>query len=176
MFVVDSTQLAATRFDAVVAEYGPALTRLARGYEADADRQRDLVQEIHVAIWRALPTFEGRSSLRTFVFRVAHNVAVTHVVRGNRDQLARCVSLDELPNEREPVGSGAGAEARDQLRQLDALVRALRPLERQIIVLYLEGCSHAEISEITGLTPENVAVKVHRIKSALQGALSKGAS
>jgi RNA polymerase sigma-70 factor (ECF subfamily) len=61
------SQVAEARFSAVAADYGPAIERLARGYERDEDRQRDLVQEILVAIWRALPAFEGRSSLRTWV-------------------------------------------------------------------------------------------------------------
>src|ERR1019366_370354 len=76
-------------FRAVTAEYGPALQRLARGTEADEARQQDLVQEILVALWQALPSFEGRSSMRTWVYRVAHNVAASHVVKRQRDRLAR---------------------------------------------------------------------------------------
>jgi RNA polymerase sigma-70 factor (ECF subfamily) len=60
-------------------EYGPALERLARAYEVDAGRREDLLQEIHSALWRSLRTFDGRCSLRTWVYRVAHNTAVTHI-------------------------------------------------------------------------------------------------
>jgi RNA polymerase sigma-70 factor (ECF subfamily) len=59
----------------VAAEFGGALERLARAYEADSDRCRDLLQEIHVALWRSLARFDGRCSMRTWVYRVAHNVA-----------------------------------------------------------------------------------------------------
>ena len=60
---------------------GAALRRLAAAYEADAGRREDLVQETCVAIWTALPRFRGASSLRTFVFKIAHNQALKHVAR-----------------------------------------------------------------------------------------------
>ena len=72
------------RYAEVAAEYGAALERLARGYERDSDKRRDLLQEIHIALWRSLARFDGRCSVRTWVYRVAHNVATSRVVR------ARC--------------------------------------------------------------------------------------
>ncbi len=63
------------------AEFGPALDRLARGYEADADLRRDLRQDIHTELWRSLARFDGRCSLRTWVYRVAHNTAASHVLK-----------------------------------------------------------------------------------------------
>jgi RNA polymerase sigma-70 factor (ECF subfamily) len=60
---------------------GAALGRLARAYERDADQRRDLLQEIHVALWRSLSRFDGRCSLRTWVYRVAHNTAISKTVR-----------------------------------------------------------------------------------------------
>lgn len=161
-------------FQAIAVEHGPSLSRMARGYEADTDRQRDLVQEILVAIWRALPAFEGRSSERTWALRIAHNVAVTHVVKGTRDRLSTCVSIEDLAEGRLPASDPAEqAEARDAVRRLAQLVRALRPGDRQIILLHLEGLGATEIAEVAGITPENAAVKVHRIKGALKTALAK---
>ena len=58
-------------FERVLAEFGPALARLAVGYEREADRRRDLLQEIHLALWRSLAIYDGRCSLRTWVYRVA---------------------------------------------------------------------------------------------------------
>ncbi|MDQ2773719.1 MAG: hypothetical protein M3Y57_02150 [Acidobacteriota bacterium] len=77
---------------------GAAIQRLARGYEADPERRRDLVQEIHVELWRSLRLFDRRCSLQTWVYRVAHNVAASHIVRGRR-MLARLVDLDVLETE-----------------------------------------------------------------------------
>jgi RNA polymerase sigma-70 factor (ECF subfamily) len=162
------------RFRALVAEHGAAIGRLARGYEADEGRQQDLVQEILVAIWSALPRFEGRSSLRTWLYRIAHNVAVSHALKGRRDRLVRAVPIDDFDDEGliEAVRSATReVEGRDAIQRLAALVRALRPVDAQVILLYLEGLEHAEISEVTGLSRDNIAVKIHRIKTALAAAM-----
>lgn len=158
-------------FRALTAEYGAALQRLARGTEADEARQQDLVQEILVALWQALPSFEGRSSLRTWVYRVAHNVAASHVVKRQRDRLARAVPIED---EALVANAAREAEGRDAVSRLASLVRALRPADAQVILLYLEGLEHAEIGEVTGLSEANVAVKVHRIKVVLKRAFEKG--
>jgi RNA polymerase sigma-70 factor (ECF subfamily) len=162
------------QFERVAAEYGAAISRVARGYEADEDRQRDLVQEIFVAVWRALPSFEGRSSLRTWAFRVAHNVALAHVARSVRARRFRSISLSELEEGHIPHEDARPTlEDRDALEKLAALVRLLRPLDRQIILLHLEGLEHREIAEVSGLSQGHVGVKVHRIKGALGAALRK---
>jgi RNA polymerase sigma-70 factor (ECF subfamily) len=164
----------AARLNAISAEYGRALARLARGYEADEARQQDLMQEILVAIWRSLPSFEGRASMRTWVYRIAHNVAVSHVVKRRRDRLARSVALTDDAHAALARNAAHEAEGRDAVGRLAALVRALRPADAQVILLHLEGLEHAEIAEVTGLSRENVAVKVHRIKAALARALEEG--
>lgn len=68
-------------YERCAAEFGPALDRLAAAYEASPDSRRDLLQDIHTALWRSLRGNDGRCSLRTWTFRVAHNVASTHVTR-----------------------------------------------------------------------------------------------
>ncbi len=67
--------------------FGAALERLARAYEADPDKRRDLMQEIHLALWRSFDGFAGRCSLRTWVYRVAHNTAASHVIRQRRSRV-----------------------------------------------------------------------------------------
>ena len=80
-------------------EFGAALERLAYAYEADADRRLDLVQEIHMALWRSLGKFDGRCSLRTWVYRVAHNVATSHVIRRVRGIGPVFITLEEAETE-----------------------------------------------------------------------------
>src|ERR1700754_4663912 len=82
-------------YDRAVAEHGAALNRVARSYEADADKRDDLLQEIHLALWRSFASFDERCSLRTWVYRVAHNVGASHVVRQRRTS-SRLVGLDVL--------------------------------------------------------------------------------
>lgn len=167
-----SPPLAAPSFDELSRTYHAALHRLARGYEARADKQDDLVQEILIALHRALPSFEGRASVRTWVHRIAHNVAVDHVRRERRGSLAQTVTLDELEASADPRADTARiVDHKRKVERLAELVRTLRPLDRQVVLLHLEGMDPQEIADVTGLTPENVATKAHRIKRALATAL-----
>ena len=143
--------------------YGPSLTRLARGYEADPDVRRDLLQDIHLQLWRSLAHFDQRCSLRTWVYRVAHNVATSHVVK-QRNIRERLVAVEEI----ESIAV-ADALPRDQaLGRLWDLIQRLKPLDRQVIISYLEGWDANSTAEVTGLSASNVAMKVHRIKNILK--------
>jgi RNA polymerase sigma-70 factor, ECF subfamily len=144
-------------------EYGAAIGRLARAYEADAEARRDLLQDIHLQLWRSFENFDGRCSVRTWVYRVAHNVATGHVIRQRRIS-SRLVSLEEV----ESLPGKQGTDETAAIEQLSAVIQRLKPLDRQIIVLYLEGMDAVSTGEITGLTPGNVAMKVHRIKNLLR--------
>ena len=145
-----------------VADFGPALERLARSYEADGDKRRDLLQEIHLAMWRSFGQVQHQCSLRTWVYRVAHNVGATHVVRDRRVKSRRFVGLDEVASTPAPV-----EDRRNTLERMYTLIQLLKPLDRQVILLYLEGTDAASIGEITGLSAGNVATKIHRIKTVL---------
>lgn len=158
-------------YDEAVATHGPALARLARAYEADGELCRDLQQDIHVALWRSLETFDERCSLRTWVYRVAHNVACTHVVRAKRG--VGLVSLDELELPAQ-ADDEAHADRRIALERLLKLIHRLAPLERQVILLYLEGMDNGAIAEITGLSSANLNTKVHRIKKILADRFREG--
>lgn len=154
-------------YQEVVATYGPALDRLTRVYEADPERRRDLLQEVHVALWRSLAAFDERCSLRTWVYRVAQNVGASHVVSARRARPAAFVglgTLDQLADEAAPEDVVAHRSA---LGRLLELVRQLHPIDRQVILLYLEGLDGAAIGEVTGLTAGHVTTKINRIKGAL---------
>ena len=153
-------------YSQVAGEYGGALERLARAYEGDLDRRRDLLQEIHVALWRSLARFDHRCSMRTWVYRVAHNVATSRVIRARDRTLTfvDVVTLESIPD------NSDGEAMLDRGRTLDrvyALIRQLRPIDRQIMLLDLEDVDAPTIAEVTGLTARNVATKVHRIKQVL---------
>lgn len=153
-------------FDAM-ASCGPAIGRLVRGYEYDPSRQADLSQEIQIALWQSFAVFDGRCSIRTWVYRIAHNVAAAHVVKARRSNSARWISLDEvaeLPQDGEAETQIGEAIALVRLR---STIRRLRPPDAQIMMLWLEGEEAAAIGEITGIAPGAVATKVHRIKAAL---------
>jgi len=163
------------RYHQAAAEYGPALERLARGYEFDPDRRRDLLQEIHLALWRSFAVFDGRCSPRTWVYRVAHNTAVSYGIARRRSGDRSLVSLEAVEAELAGAGSDGGAAAdRQVLARVTELIQRLEPLDRQVILSYLEGMEASEIGEITGLAPGNVATKIHRIKAVLARRFSQG--
>jgi len=170
--IVDSPQDA--HYREAAAEYGAALERLAGAYEADPDRRRDLLQEIHLALWRSFAGFNGLCSLRTWVYRVAHNAAASHVLRERRIRAQVLVTVEELESMPDPSAPEAAADQRQSLDRLLALVQTLKPLDRQVILSYLEGLDAAAISEITGISPGNVATKIHRIKNVLTRRFHQG--
>lgn len=160
------------RYLEAAAEFGAALDRLARGYEADADLRRDLKQEIHTALWKSLPRFNGRCSLRTWVYRIAHNTAASHVLKHRaRQAFVGLDQLDEISGDDDPERAVVEQDARQRLL---ALVQALKPEDRQLTLLYLEGLDTAAIGEVTGLPPATVAVKIHRIKAVLARRFQQG--
>jgi RNA polymerase sigma-70 factor (ECF subfamily) len=161
------------RYLAAAAEFGPALTRLARAYEDDPDQRRDLLQEVHLALWRSLAVFDGRCSLRTWIYRVAHNVAASHVAKRKRVR-TRQVSLDELSCAADRDDPEATVGERRALARLRDMVRALKAPDSQIMLLYLEDLDASAIGEITGLSAGAVATKISRVKAILAGRFSQG--
>jgi RNA polymerase sigma-70 factor (ECF subfamily) len=154
--------------------YGPAIDRLARAYEADADQRRDLVQEIHVALWRSFSAFDGRCSARTWVYRVAHNAATSHVLKARRFRLDGLTGLEEIAGAAGGDNPEQTAGDNQALDRLMTLVRRLRPSDRQLVLLYLEDFDAAAISEVTGLTAGAVATKIHRLKALLARRFHQG--
>jgi RNA polymerase sigma-70 factor (ECF subfamily) len=155
--------------------YGPALDRLARAYEADPDTRRDLLQDIHLQLWRSFEHFDGRCSLRTWVYRVAHNVATGHVVRQRRMR-EKLASIEEIEAMASDAQSERIAGQNQALERLSMLIQQLKPLDRQIIVSYLEGMDANSTAEVTGLSASNVAMKIHRIKNILKCWFDEGES
>lgn len=151
------------------------LDRLPAGYEADPDKRRDLRQEIHLQLWRSFEAFDGRCSLKTWTLRVAHNTAASYVI-SERRRNARLIRLEEIEGNNDSgalrVRPASGGQAGDidrerALQDVQQLILKLRPLDRQIIISYLEGMDAASVAEITGLTTANIGMKIHRIKKIL---------
>jgi len=141
-------------------EHDRSLRRLAASYERDAARQEDLVQDIWFAVWRALPRFRDECSERTFIFRIAHNRAVSHVDHWQR---RRTDALDDdatfLAPDPDPEDALSQQQRHERLRRA---VQSLPISMRQVVVLALEGLTHAEIAAILGITDNNVAVRLTR--------------
>lgn len=155
------------RYRLAVARYGPDLARFAMGYERDPARRQELLQEIHVALWQSFAGYREECSLRTWVYRVAHNIGVTHVQRSVRAGPHLSLDIDEAEAVADERADIAHTEQRLDLERLLALIHRLAPLDREVMLLYLEGMDAAGIGDITGLSARNVATKIHRIKALL---------
>ncbi len=155
-------------FAELMARHGPGLARVARAYSrTDTD---DLLQEITLAIWQALPGFRRECSERTFVFRVAHNRAWTF---SERRRARPTTELDEsIPGTGDPETSLAEARRRDALWEG---IRALAPPARMVLTLALEGLTHEEIGEVLGVSAGSVAVRLSRARAQLREWMQGGA-
>jgi RNA polymerase sigma-70 factor (ECF subfamily) len=153
------------QYEDLLNEYGPALSRLAVCYESLPQAREDLLQEIRLALWAALPKFRGECSWRTFVYRIAHNRSLTHIWR--RRGLPQ--QLEEAPvvvdPRADPESSAIQSDARSGL--LNA-VRALPVPYRQVIMLVLEDLTRAEISAVLGTSEGSVAVRLNRARKMLR--------
>ncbi len=161
-------------FPRLYAEHGALLGRTVRSYARTIAEREDLDQEIALAIWRALPTFRGESSERTFVLRIAHNQAITFMDKRRRTPMAAAsaVDTDELAHAAPDPEVIAGLSER-----MRALFEALHRLpfgQRQVLVLALEGLTHEEIGDVLGVTANNVAVRVNRARNELRRSMGHG--
>lgn len=153
-----------TLFNEAVDAHMGIFLKTARGFVTnDADRA-DLTQEMLLAAWQALPTYNGKCKLSTFLYRIAHNRALNWQRSHSRyhrklDNLAAFPHLAPSPD-------NSDAHQR-QLDWLYALVRRLAPADRTLIMLQLDRLSHREIADVTGLSESNVGVRLHRIKQWL---------
>jgi len=152
-------------YNRATADYGDALDRLVRAYELDPDKRRDLLQEIHLALWRSFDRFEARCSLRTWVYRVAHNIAISHVIRYRRARLL--LSLEEIESIPMRNDETCDADNRLDLERLLELIHQLNPVDREVMLLYLEDLDATTIGEILEMSAVNVRSKIHRIKELL---------
>jgi RNA polymerase sigma-70 factor (ECF subfamily) len=153
-------------YEAASREFGAALGRLTCAYERDVDRRRELLQETHLALWRSFERYEARCSVRTRVYRVAHNVAAPHVAR-HRAAAQRLISFEDIelaaPGDQE-------RETGDRLalKQLLDMIHRLKPPDAQLMLLYLEDIDSAAIGDIMGMSPAAVRVQIHVAPAQLQ--------
>jgi RNA polymerase sigma-70 factor (ECF subfamily) len=155
------------RFPELFEAYQPALRRLVGAYAANSADRDDLLQDIAVGIWQSLAGFRGDSSERTWIYRIAHNIAIRRTSQA-RSRSAREPLLAHAFDAPSGVASAEDAlMAGEQRRVLMDGIRRLPVLERQIVTLHLEGLSAVEIAEVTGASQGAVATRLTRIRQKL---------
>jgi RNA polymerase sigma-70 factor (ECF subfamily) len=155
-------------------QFGPAMARLATSYEIDPALREDLLQDIHFAVWQSFANYRGECALRTWVYRVAHNTAATHVLRQKRIHRDQWVSVEELDDMPDVVDTERIVDASTVLAAVQVIIQKLKPVDRDLLLLYLEGFETTEIAEVVGISPNLVAQKVHRVRKVLKRHLPSG--
>lgn len=165
-----------THFERWLGAHATMLHHVANGFAEGADRH-DLMQELLLAVWRAVPAFREGAQPSTFIYRVAHNAALTWR-RGRKNYARRVAQFETWMGAEAGVSAAAdtglaGARERETLELIYAHIRALPPVERSLMVLHLDGVSYAEMAEIHGLSESNVGAKLSRLKQKLSDALKE---
>ena len=160
-----STRRKNALFAEVTTQHSGLITRIALSYEADPGLRRDLAQDILLAIWLALDSYRGDSSLKTFVAAIAQKRSISHVTRRAREPRQEALP-DHLVSAALPPDEVA---VQNDLKK--HLVRSIQKLpipQREAIVLCFEGFSYGEMSEVLGISANAVMLRCQRAKATLK--------
>lgn len=146
--------------------------KVANSYAIGPEDRADLAQDIAAQLWRAWPAYDANRPATTWMYRIALNVGISHLrSRGLRDR--HHVPFDEAMHDIEAHGgTGAGAGVEQEVRRLQQVIAALAPMDRALVLLYLDERSHREIAEVLGITESNVATKLSRLKARIRDSLA----
>jgi len=157
------------QFENLLQSHQGIVFKVANTYCWHADDRADLVQEIAAQLWRAWPRYDPSRTFTTWMYRVALNVAISYVRRAVRHR-EMSVPLDERVHDM-PDGSVPDPVLQDRLQRLQAFIERQPPLDRALLLLYLEDKNQREIAEILGITQTNVSTKISRLKQKIRAEL-----
>lgn len=149
----------------MIGENQGIIHKICRMYREGADDRDDLFQEITYQLWKAFPSFRAESKSSTWMYRIALNTAIASF----RKKKPAMEYIPELPDRPEEA-KDENLEIRQE--QLFAALQKLNDAEKAIIALYLEDLSYQQIAEVTGISENNVGVKLNRIKTKIQKLLN----
>ncbi|MBR5139001.1 MAG: sigma-70 family RNA polymerase sigma factor [Alistipes sp.] len=147
-------------FTAMVREHKDTIYMVCYMFSKDNAEVEELYQEILINLWRSLPSFEGRSSVRTWIWRISLNTCVS-IDRKKRRR-------DKMPLELDIDLYNDSDRDTKQIKLLHERINRLGPFDRAIILLWLENMSYEEIGAIVGISEKNVSVRLYRIKEQLK--------
>jgi RNA polymerase sigma-70 factor (ECF subfamily) len=148
----------------IVAAHAAMVRRIASVYERYPDRVDDLVQDVWIAVWQALPRLDNKDALKGYIARITQNICVSHV---RRSLVRQAEPLSDAIPDHGPAPDEATAHAIRLARLIEA-VRGLPENLKAVASLYLEDMAVKDIAAALGISESNVSVRLHRAKSAIR--------
>ncbi|HLV46603.1 RNA polymerase sigma factor [Marnyiella aurantia] len=156
-------------FQEIIEQHKGILFKVARVYCRNENNRQDLIQEMMIQIWQSVHKYNDQFKISTWLYRISLNAAISFyrksTTRANRFTVLN-EQMTEIPTEDK-------AETEQQLKVLEQFISELKEIDKALMILYLEDKSHAEISEILGLSVSNVGTKIGRIKDKLKTRFSQ---
>lgn len=154
------------RFITYLEGYRKLIIKIASSYCSGPEERRDLIQEISLQLWKAYPNYDSSVTLSTWTYRIALNVSISFL----RKETSRKRREEQYHREHDILAwQDPGLDER--LEQLYRSIERLRPLDKGIIVLSIEGCKNTEIAEVMGMSATNVSTRLNRIKEQLKSSI-----
>lgn len=153
-------------FEATVADHDAMIRRICLGYAHTPQDLDDLYQDVLVNIWRGLPSFRSDSSIRTWVYRIALNTCVSTL--RIRSKQPPQTSLDEVI-----LVPDQSQDKKEAVKELYECIATLGPIDKAIVMMWLDEYSYDEIADTVGLKRNNVATRLHRAKEKLKERFKK---
>lgn len=141
--------------------------KVANSYARDIEDRAELAQEIATQLWHAYPGYDPARSFSTWMYRIALNVAISHLRHMELRRRHDAVSLDDAVHDMAD-GNAMDPEQQQRLRLLQRFIVRQQPLDRALLLLYLEDRSQREIAEILGISESNVSTKIGRLKQRIR--------
>jgi RNA polymerase sigma-70 factor (ECF subfamily) len=158
-------QQQADKFLAVITQHKGIIYKIANLYCRQEEDRKDLIQEIIFQLWRSFGNYKEQYRLSTWLYKISLNVAISYY-RKDRRRSTTALPLTDSIIDMVPGTEQDGTE--QQLQLLQRFVNELKPLDRALMILYLEEKTYKEMAEILGLTETNIATRISRVKDKLK--------
>ena len=159
-------------FKSILSEYQDMIYRLCYSYVKDIDARKDLYQSILIRLWKGLTSFENRSSIGTWVYRISVNTSLDFLRKEHKNNFkSKHVNIDDLNIADKSDNLEEELIISEKTHLMYKCINKLTFIDKTIISLYLEDLSYRAIADIVGISEKNVSVKLYRIKKKLNQCL-----
>ena len=149
-----------TAFTQMIKEHKSTIYTVCFMFSKDSDEVNDLFQEVLINLWQGFASFEGKSKIGTWIWRVSFNTCISQERKKKRTATIPLTMGIDLFNDKD--------DDTKQVKMLYERIHRLKPFDRAIVLLWLEGMPYDEIAAIVGITTKNVSVRLYRIKEELK--------